>query len=164
MTADPDLTDGELDALVDTLLANPARPVAWSGLPAAERPGQWAALDGWVRWLAGRYALDPREIPPCWYRHGPLVEELSALRTAHVAAYDSRAQPTAPADWHHTLAATRSRLHDWVARTGCRPAEHRHDKPQPWADAQPPAAYTAGLSGHVHAETGSPGVSGRTGL
>ncbi len=162
MTADPDLTDGELDALVDTLLANPARPVAWSRLPAAERPGQWAALDGWVRWLTGWYALDHREIPPCWYRHGPLVEELSALRTAHAAAYDPRAQPTAPADWHHTLAATRARLHDWVARTGCRPAEHRDDKPQPWATAQPPAVYMAGLSGHIHAETGTD-ASDRTG-
>ena len=46
----------------------------------------------WIRWCVRRYGLDHRTIPPCWYQHGALVEELSALRTGWQAAHT----PTAP--------------------------------------------------------------------
>ena len=91
------------------------------------------ALAAWVRWLVRRYAIDTREIPPCWAEHGEFVEELSALHTAHRAAYDPAGPPTGPADWHATLANTRTRLHHAVSRTGCRAGQHRPSSPPDWA-------------------------------
>ena len=49
----------------------------------------------------------------------------SALRTAWQYAYAHTARGDAPLDWHSGFAASRQRLADWVARAGCRPAEHR---------------------------------------
>jgi hypothetical protein len=92
-----------------------------------------AELAAWVRWLVRRYAIDPREIPPCWAERGELVEELSALHTAHRAAYDHEGPPTGPADWHATLANTRARLHQSVSRTGCRAGQHRPSSTPAWA-------------------------------
>ncbi|MEO7745422.1 MAG: hypothetical protein ABIV05_04270, partial [Actinomycetota bacterium] len=41
--------------------------------------------------------------------------------------------PGGPADWHTTLSNTRARLHEWAARTGCKPGVHREDPPNPWS-------------------------------
>jgi hypothetical protein len=54
-----------------------------------------------------------------------VVEELSALRTAWLASYAVTGRPEAPLEWHAHFATARQRLTDWVARTGCRPGEHR---------------------------------------
>jgi hypothetical protein len=52
-------------------------------------------------------------------------QELSALRTAWLASYAVTGRPEAPLEWHVRFATARQRLTDWVARTGCRPGEHR---------------------------------------
>jgi hypothetical protein len=115
----------DLDALVDEILGSKPRPLDWTRLTGAAAEEARAALDTWVGWLVTRYAIDAREIPACWAEHGDLFEELSALHTAHRAAYDAAGPPTGPADWHVTLANTRARLQRAVARTGCRSNEHR---------------------------------------
>ena len=102
-----------------------------------------------MRWLTRRYGIDHRELPPCWYAHGDLAEELSALHTAHQAAYHPAGPATGPADWHHQLAATRTRLHASVARTGCRPGEHRPPTVPGWATDPAPIDYTAALASHI---------------
>ncbi|WP_206515558.1 hypothetical protein [Georgenia faecalis] len=136
---DPD--DADLDALVDQVLGQRPRPINWSELPSEDLEEQWEALDRWVRWLVSRYALDHRDIPACWYTHGDLVEELSALRTAHHGAFDPSGPASGPAEWHQILANTRARLQLWVARTGCRPAEHRPPVGPTWADEPAPRDY-----------------------
>lgn len=131
---DADSTE-DLDALVEQILGAKPRPIDWSllnGRPAEEAR---AVLDSWVRWLVTRYAIDPREIPPCWAEHGDLFEELSALHTAHRAAFDTAGPPTGPADWHTMLANTRARLQLAVARTGCRAEQHRAPSAPEWARA-----------------------------
>ena len=140
-----------LDALLGPALQpGPSpRPVDWAGLDAAAAASAWAALDAWVRWLARRYGIDHRELPPCWYAHGDLLEELSALHTAHQGAYHPAGPGTGPADWHHQLAATRTRLHASVARAGCRPGEHRPPTVPGWAADPAPPDYTAGLASHI---------------
>jgi len=37
--------------------------------------------------------LDHRDVPPCWASHGALLEELSAMHTAHRACIDPPAAP-----------------------------------------------------------------------
>lgn len=60
----------------------------WDTLDREAAQHLWAELIDWVGWLRVRYEL-PTEIPGCWYRHTRMVEELTALMTAHRAAYDT---------------------------------------------------------------------------
>jgi len=105
----------------------PPLPICWPTLTDTEILEHHDALAVWITWLADRYTLDHRTVPPCWDQHGALTEELSALRTAWLAAYAGTARPEAPLEWHNHFAAARQRLADWVARTGCRPGEHRQN-------------------------------------
>lgn len=123
----------ELDALVEEILGSKPRPVDWARLTGDAAAEALAVLAAWVGWLARRYAIDPREIPLCWAEHGEFVEELSALHTAHRAAYDHDGSPAGPADWHATLANTRARLHRAASRTGCRAGLHRPSPVPDWA-------------------------------
>lgn len=100
-------------------------PVSWPTLVGEERDARFHELADWIAWVIDRYGLDHRTIPPCWAEHGALVEELSALRTAWATAYAEDSRGDAPLDWHADFAAARQRLADWVARSGCRPGEHR---------------------------------------
>jgi hypothetical protein len=137
----------DLEALVQSLLAH-AGPLDWRSLTAEAAAAAWTELDAWTRWLVHRYAVDPREIPPCWYRHGALVEELSALYEAHTAAYDSSGNRSGPAEWHHTFALVRGRIRELSARTGCRAGEHRHDPVPTWPDSE----YRGALGAHIAAD------------
>jgi hypothetical protein len=103
----------------------PSLPVCWATLTDTETEEEQEALADWIAWLVDRYTLDHRTVPPCWDQHGALVEKLSALRTAWLASYALTGRPEAPLEWHEHFAAARQRLADFVARTGCRPAEHR---------------------------------------
>jgi hypothetical protein len=146
----PDAAD--LDALVEEILGRTPRPVAWTRVTAADAPAQWAALDAWVRWLVTRYTLDHRDVPPCWYRHGCLVEELSALRGAHLVAFDPSQPAGAPADWHTTFGNTRTRIRDWNARTGCKPAQHRDDTPADCSSDPDDGGHTADFAAFTRAD------------
>ena len=122
--------DEDADDLVAQAMRRKPRPIEWASLTPSEEADQLDDLDPWVRWLVLRYRLDQREVPPCWALHGELVEELAALRTARQGAYGREGPLTGPSDWHQTLAATRYRLSQWIARTGCR-FEHHRDAPAP---------------------------------
>lgn len=124
---------GDVDELVDLILGHAPRPVDWTRLSADDAVTARDALTAWVRWLVGHYALDHRDVPPCWDLHGALVEELTALHTAHRACFDPAGGPMGPSEWHQVLANTRARLQLWASRTGCRPGEHRPDSPPDWA-------------------------------
>lgn len=105
----------------------PSVPVCWPSLNQDETCGHLDALQRWLTWLQRRYALDHRVLPPCWAQHGALVEELSALHTAWGVAYAVATGPEVPLRWHSEFASARHRLNEWVARSGCRPSEHRAD-------------------------------------
>jgi hypothetical protein len=82
----------------------------------------------WTDELIGRYGLE-ETIPPCWYRHAAIVEELGALRAAWHGAYTARVvRATDAATWHTTLANTLTRIRGWD-RTGCAAAGGHRDQP-----------------------------------
>lgn len=104
------------------------RPVNWAALDTQQAAEKWGLLTDFTDWLRDRYQLHER-IPACWYAHGPLVEEISALRTAWVGAYlDPHARLDQPADWHQLLERTLDRIRDWD-RSGCADGSHRPDQP-----------------------------------
>lgn len=123
------LLRAQVDYLLERLTDTPPLaegPVAWGILDAPHAAEQWALLVEWTDWLRDRYQLH-ETIPACWYAHGALVEELSALRTAWVGAYlDPHAALGDPATWHDLLDRTRHRLRQWD-RNGCADGTHRPD-------------------------------------
>jgi len=87
--------------------------VNWRTLPDSEAPQVWTDLGAWVSWFIHRYNLPARKIPPCWFKHGALVEELSALHTAWLVSYDSLDAGFGPIGWHERLAVAIPRLATW---------------------------------------------------
>lgn len=88
----------------------------------------WAELKAWVEWLVKRYCLDHKVVPPCWFHHGALVDELTALWGAWLVAYWPMGSAGDAASWMAMFAATRLRLAEWAGRRGCRPGDHRPDR------------------------------------
>jgi hypothetical protein len=123
------LLRAQVDYLLERLAEAPElaeRPVNWSALDRNQAREQWALLVGWTDWLRDRYQLH-EHVPACWFAHGALVEELSALRSAWVGAYlDPHAGSGDPAGWHDLLDRTRYRLRAWD-RNGCADGHHRPD-------------------------------------
>ena len=105
--------------------AKPPFPNCWPSMKAPEQDALLEDIEDWVRWAVDRYELDYRTIPPCWACHGALVEELSALHSAWLTVFQPSSRGDAPMTWHDGFAKARLRLADWVARSGCRPGEHR---------------------------------------
>lgn len=86
----------------------PAIPFRWENLDPDQTRDTWQKLGHWVRWLCQRFRID--DIPPCWYQHGDLVEELTALWLAWEGSYYSDARFDDPVRWLDWLARTRTRL------------------------------------------------------
>lgn len=83
----------------------------WRDMPAEERPEAWDELRNFVEWLVTRYELTDNIVPACWFRHSPLVEELSALRAAWDASFIVETDGgLGPIGWHERFALARARI------------------------------------------------------
>jgi hypothetical protein len=116
--------DGAADDL-DDLIASLKGPLDWRKVSEEDAPRLWAELREWVKWLRERYSLDHRVVPPCWEKHGALVDLLTALRDHHEGAFDPYQAPTAATEWHRVFRDIELRLREWAGRTSCSPSEHR---------------------------------------
>lgn len=114
-----------LPEVVNSQPGFPPQPIMWSAHTREEQSHFLEGLDAWVTWLVDHYRLDRRYIPECWTKHWELIEELSALQLAWEAAYATTSHGDAPLAWHERFGLARTRLVEWVARSGCRPGEHR---------------------------------------
>lgn len=112
-------------------------PIVWDDLSTGEAFDAWTDLSHFVTRLVRRFRIRPREIPPCWYRHGAAVDELTALWGSYLTCYSQEQPATAAADWMRILTDTRARLVEWMARCGCTATEHRDDPEVTWADHDP---------------------------
>lgn len=88
----------------------PQLTVNWRDIDDEERPDACRALTSWVQdWLIPRYSIKARTIPDCWWAHGDLIEELSALHAAWLVAFDAQDAGWGPIGWHERFAAALSR-------------------------------------------------------
>lgn len=96
----------------------------WRHLDQAAAAELWAELADWVQWLRERYQLGST-IPKCWYRHGDVVEELTALMSAHTAAYQQMygAKGIEIRDWDAMIAWHRGELAPARARVAAAMAD-----------------------------------------
>lgn len=83
----------------------------WRDLPEESMPQVWTWLRGWVDWLVEAHRIPADEIPPCWYRHPEIVEELWAAANAEAQAWEATTATMMPMTaWHFHLRMMRDRL------------------------------------------------------
>jgi hypothetical protein len=112
----------------------------------------WTALREWVEWFTTRYNIPFSTVPICWWQHDALVEELSALHTAHLAAFDPADTGFGPLSWHERLAIATPRL-TRAYGGGCN-TEHRPTKTRSWDRVTDETAWTAWTTkAHAHPST-----------
>jgi hypothetical protein len=106
-----------------------AGPLHLPSLSGAAREQVKTELREWVADLVRRFCVDARAIPPCWEKHGGMVEALLALRDHERACFAQSAAPTAAVDWLRALQDVTHFLKELNAMTQCTIHEHR-DPPQ----------------------------------
>lgn len=119
----------------DVHFAIPAGPppvVDWQTLKDADAPAAWDALREWVEWFTVRYDISESVVPVCWWRHGDLVHELSALHHSHRVAFDPSDTGLGPIRWHEQLTLAISRLRNTYY--GQCLNGHKGYRPREWAN------------------------------
>jgi hypothetical protein len=119
-------------------------PVRWHLLENDERQELWEEFLGWVIWTADRYELTTDQLPrQCWWRHGAVVEELTALWTSYQSAYaPGQDAGSAPYLWQDALARAVERMQRfWLG--SCRSGQHREHPRERWDDDAYLATLTA---------------------
>ncbi|MGX5771760.1 hypothetical protein ACWKWN_13500 [Microbacterium trichothecenolyticum] len=123
-------------------------PVDWRNLSGEDAQNAWEELRKWVEWFTVRYNVPVSIVPACWWRHGALVEELSALHILHKAAFDPADTGFGPIGWHERLAAAQPRLRQ--AGAGCSSSHNEH-RPRSWVAQTDEAAWAAWITeSHAH--------------
>lgn len=102
--------------------------VNWRDISDEDRPEACRELAEWVQgWLVPRYGIPRKQVPDCWFDHPALVEELSALHTAWLIAFDGADAGYGPIGWHERFALARTRE---AFRERCAD-EHRAERVRP---------------------------------
>lgn len=130
-----------------------AHVVSWRELRDEEAAREWKLLRAFVEWVTVRYQLPISTVPTCWYRHPALVEELSALHTAHLAAFDTTDAGFGPISWHERFAAALPRL-TRAYGGGCNNG-HQPAKPRSWDGITDEQEWDTWIT-QTHAHRGTP--------
>lgn len=133
--------------LLQSPLRNKSAPWNWKEFPGTAAAELLTGLREWVDWYNGRYGVSAEaRIPGCWYRHGPVVEELTAAWIAWQPAYCGHQTPTdAPAYWHERIlwpTIARIKKDTW-GLSACNPA---HKDPRPGKET----STDAGVADFLH--------------
>jgi hypothetical protein len=138
-----DLLHGFDEQLLAALGGDLPHPVDWSMLSATARRDELQRLWSWVVGLVSVWPVSSDVVPPCWFRHEPLIRVLSATRDAYLAAFHQSQPASAAADWMQVWDATVQRLRHWTSVSGCNSQRHRPDPIQRWVTAGADAAMAA---------------------
>ncbi|MFF9157618.1 hypothetical protein ACF1AB_35965 [Streptomyces sp. NPDC014846] len=84
----------------------PGTPIAWHKVAEDHREELWGKFVSWVVRMADTYELTTEQLPhACWWEHGAVVAELTALWTGWESAYNSEEDAAAgPYLWHDAWA------------------------------------------------------------
>lgn len=107
---DPEFSAEALADRHGTTALNPQLTVNWRDISDEDRPDACRKLAEWVHeWLIPRYNIKSKMIPDCWWQHTDLIEELSALHSAWLVAFDPADAGWGPIGWHERFALAQTR-------------------------------------------------------
>ena len=113
----------------------PGAPVDWDELEDDEYAVLWPRFVRWVIRTADRCELTTDQLPrQCWWLHGAVVDELTALWTGHQSAYATSGEDagSAPYLWQDALARAIERVgRTWLGT--CRNGQHKERHREMWA-------------------------------
>ena len=126
--------------------------VPWELLNSNEFDTALSELSDWVRWLVRLYHYGPDVVPPCWYLHGDLREELGHLHSGWLMTRHPQAAVGAIGlEWDRHRDITMARCKTITSACGCATAstfkEHKEPADRPW-----PVDYDADLVTYLAAE------------
>jgi hypothetical protein len=100
-------------------------PIDWWMLSESERRAQLNRAWSFTQRLVRYYRLPGEIVPPCWFRHDEMVQELLALmQFRNEQQFIEQQSPGAALDFHHHLGLWITRMRGWVLEAGCKPNEH----------------------------------------
>jgi hypothetical protein len=128
--AGPGGTDGDAEK------ERPAgAPIVWDDLDDDEYAVLWPQFVRWVIRTADRCELTTDQLPrQCWWLHGAVVDELTALWTGHQSAYTAAGEDagSAPYLWQDAFARVIERIgRTWLGT--CRNGQHKKRHREMWA-------------------------------
>ncbi|MCX4681437.1 DUF4913 domain-containing protein [Streptomyces sp. NBC_01433] len=131
-------------------------PVAWHKVKEDEREDLWTEFAAWVIRMADVYELTTEQLPhACWWEHGAVVAELTALWTGWESAYGNEEDAAAgPYLWHDAWSRGIERIgRTWLGE--CTNGYHQQKSRTTWGTDP---AYRKKII-----EAGPPGVSSSNG-
>jgi len=99
--------------------------IPWEVLSANDYRTALEDLGSWLAWLVTTYRTPPSVIPPCWFLHTGLVEELGHLWTGwRVTRHPESGMGMVGLDWDNHRERAANRLRELVATAGCNGTTH----------------------------------------
>jgi len=105
--------------------------VPWDLLSASDYRSAIIDLGSWLDWLLPTYRIPPSVVPPCWFLHAGLIEELGHLWTGwRVTRHPELGVGMLGLEWDGHRERAIGRLRELVATAGCNGTNHS-PKPGP---------------------------------
>jgi hypothetical protein len=125
--------------------------VCWEDLPPDVFTHQLGELADWIGWLRTTYRIPATVIPPCWFTHPGLREDIGHLWTGwQLTRHPDAGVGMIGLDWDQRREATINRLREATAITGCTATRHQ-------AEPDPQVAIPASVEhlwqDHLHSQT-----------
>lgn len=125
--------------------------VCWDDLPPDEYTHQLADLADWIGWFRTTYRIPASVIPPCWFTHPGLREDMGHLWTGWLLTrHRDAGVGMIGLDWDQRRDVAINRLREATAITGCTATRHQAE-PEPVAAL--PASAEQLWQDHLNTQT-----------
>lgn len=105
--------------------------IPWERLSATDYRSALEDLGSWLAWLVPAYRIPPSVIPPCWFLHNGVIEELGHLMTGwRMTRHPESGVGMVGLEWDNHRERVTGRLRELVATAGCNGTTHS-TKPGP---------------------------------
>ncbi|HEY5115645.1 MAG TPA: hypothetical protein VIJ00_08990 [Nakamurella sp.] len=106
--------------------------ICWNELDPAGYARTLRDLAGWITWLRSTYRVPATVIPPCWFTHPGLREDIGHLWTGWLLTrHPDAGVGMTGLDWDARREQAITRLRDATAITGCTSTRHHDEPPSP---------------------------------
>ena len=148
MTAVPATFDHAPFSGTDDEVPEQPMVIAWEELDTTTYSATLARMAAWVDWLAEVYRPPTQVLPPCWYAHPAILEDLGHLWTGWlITRHPLSGVGMIGLDWDSRREHTFQRLRDVVAASGCTNRVHNR------IDRRPSLTPADDLRQHLAART-----------